>query len=955
MTFLVVILIFQNREFLSECLIKVINMFQNKVVQWGLVLSVVFLITLPQQLKSQITREFEIHVTDSGLYFDGDQRKTDLNTDDPGFEFYFGRRITPHGDCIKKFGDFLFMTWYLGGEENKNVMLSRLHIPTQTLETVKFAHTHVGYQHKYPHIGDSHNTIAVGVCPLDSTVHLLYDMHSYSQAEFPDSYFNYQVSFNGAAMAPVGAFTLDLFHPRQTYLNPAYNYSDITYPNFFLNTDNELFVWFREGGNTNGAYKFAKYSDGTWGPFTDFSSLNAKNSGSAYNWGLYGDMKYINGKLRVGFLKRMNYSDDKYVYNNGFHYAYTNDPAGKVDWYNYKAESFTLPLIQPEKIFFYEPGDEVTQGGANSVYISSGADFTVTDTEAVHFITNGVKSNVDGQRKNVHAYKQAGDSAFTISTSFPGGNLHAVDGNQVYLMSSNNNRPEIYKAEGGTNNWEKLYTATTGISMEHSNVLIADGKLFVYAMQKASGDARPIYIQMYDLDITPIDTSRHLSFKNLTDGQEIESGSTISIEAEVGSAFTEVTLWSGTTSLGTVTGAPYVWPSHPILTDMTDRVYTFKLIAKDENSGQEETSITIYTPETNEIAQSKALHISFEDELVTNWETDGNDYGVTPTIMDGSNPRAGTKVMALSYTGGTSGHHVQNIVDKIAVPDQSYFHMIAYTATSDVSYGQTYPTAKLGDWAPTPGFTGHTENLVFQRKVTSRQNTTGDSLNCYPRLRSKASGGACVIYYDDIVLYSDENDAADLVAPTAAESLVLDESSSESIGLSWNEGTDAKTGIQATLILRTSNLTEIAPIMAPQAAYGTADIIGGIDVAGEWQVMALLPAGTTAYTDDEIDANDEYKYAVVHRDLAYNYSTPLVSGDTVTALVDKLAPSFKCFGAEGRIEFDDLTPKDYITIYNMSGTRVYQHRVTHSRLSVDIPQGIYIVKVSGDVAKVVVR
>ncbi|WP_052444696.1 BNR-4 repeat-containing protein [Flammeovirga sp. OC4] len=458
------------------------------------------------QLSAQVTREFEVKVTDQGLYFDGDERKTDLEKDNPGFEFYFGRRITPHGDCIKKYGDFLFLTWYMGGEENKNVMLSRLHIPTQTLETIKFDHTHVGFRNTYEHIGDSHNTIAVGVCPLDSTVHLLYDMHSYSKNDFPDSYFNYQVSLEGAALAPVGSFNRDLFRSKQTYLNASYNYSDITYPNFFLNDDDELFVWFREGGNNNGMYKFAKYTDGVWGPFTNFSTLNAKGKGNPYNWGLYGDLKYINGKLRVGFLKRMSYNNDKYVYNNGFHYGYTNDPSGETEWYNYKGESFSIPLVSPEKLFFYEPGDVVTQGGANSVRISSGVNFTVTDNESVHFITNSIRSEVDNQKKNVHAYKKAGDDDFTITTDFPGGDLYAVDGDIVYLISMKNNKPYILKAEGGTNDWEELYTATDGINMLHSNILIQDGQLFVYAMERGvNGDARPIYIQGYDLgiEITP--------------------------------------------------------------------------------------------------------------------------------------------------------------------------------------------------------------------------------------------------------------------------------------------------------------------------------------------------------------------------------------------------------------------------------------------------------------------
>lgn len=909
-------------------------------------------ITIFIKAQPQIQREFEIQVSDSGLYFDGEQRKTDLHIDNPGFEYYFGRRITPHGDCIKKYGEFLFLTWYLGGEEKKNVMLSRLHIPTQTLETLKFSHTHVGYQHRYPHIGDSHNTIAVGVCPLDSTVHLLYDMHSYSQASFPDSYFNYQVSIKGAANAPLGSFTIDLFNPRQTYLNRAYNYSDITYPNFFLNNDDELFVWFREGGNNNGMYKFAKYDGNTWGPFTNFNSLNARNKGSAYNWGLYGPMKYMNGKLRVGFLKRMSYNDDKYVYNNGFHYAYTNDPEGKTEWHNYKDEEFSLPLIQPEKIFFYEPGDVVTQGGANSIYIASGTDFTVTEEEAVHFITNNVRSNVDGQRKNVHAFKKAVDAEFTISTNFPGGKLYSVGGNQVYLIKINNDRPELYRAEGGTNNWEKIYTASTGIRIEHSNVLIADGKMFVYAMQKATGDARPIYIQMYDLDI---DLSHILKFKYLQDGMEIESGANLTIEANVGSAFKEVSLWVGETNIGTLSSSPYIWSSHPVLTGMSEASYSLRLVATDSAGVTAEKSITIYTAKLDELSDRTSLHISFEDEAIENWETDGNDYGVTPTITYGTNTRAGSMVMELNYSDKTSGHHVQNTVDKIVVPDQHYFHLIAYTATSDITFGQTFPTVLLGEWAPTPRFTGHSSVNVFERKITSRQNTTGDSVNCYPRLRSKANGGACTIYYDDIVLYTDTNSTADLIPPASAQNINITIGEENEAVIRWTPGVDSITGVDRTLLFRATVLSADTLELFPQVSYSNADDATSVSEVRSWSVIAELTAETTRYTDNKRNTGESYKYAVVHKDMAYNYSVPLIGVEDITEIEWYGNPSWKCFGAKGSAEFKDLMNASRISIYNIVGMKVFEKSANTSSLSVPLSPGIYIVNVSGDVRKIIVN
>lgn len=469
-------------------------------------LLIVFSIINTRVFSQEVTKLAELKIADNGLYFDGEKRTgSDLNTDGPGHDFYFGRRITPHGDCIKVFGDYVFMSWYAGGEDNRHVMLSRYNMKTEVLETIEFPHSHIGFRLKYPHIGDSHNTIAVAISPLDSTVHLLYDMHSYNQQEFPDDFFNYNISENGVALVADGEFTLDKFNPKQTYLNQIYNYSDITYPNFFLNNRGELFVWFREGGNNNGAYKFAKYNGQLWSNFTDFNILNAKGRGVInYNWGLYGDLKYVAGKLRVGFVKRMNINNDPYVYNNGWHYAYTNDPNGKTKWYNYKGQPLSLPIVDPADLFFYEPASQVQSNGANSITISSGADWTVTDTESIHFITNNIRSTT-GENVDVHGFKKASDVEFAISTDFPGGNLYSVRGDLVFLSGLDSGKPYIYVAKGGTNDWELLYEATDGPNFRHASILVEDDKLFMYLMENSSGDAQPIHLQVYDLGLPEIE------------------------------------------------------------------------------------------------------------------------------------------------------------------------------------------------------------------------------------------------------------------------------------------------------------------------------------------------------------------------------------------------------------------------------------------------------------------
>ncbi len=92
------------------------------------------------------------------------------------------------------------------------------------------------------------------------------------------------------------------------------------------------------------------------------------------------------------------------------------------------------------------------------------------------------------------------------------------------------------------------------------------------------------------------DLSRVLGFKNLANNTVIEKGSNLSVEAVVGSDFTEVTLWVNDVNVGTLTEAPYLWESHELLTNMSESTYILKLVAKDANNEIVESSISILTP-----------------------------------------------------------------------------------------------------------------------------------------------------------------------------------------------------------------------------------------------------------------------------------------------------------------------------------------------------------------------
>ena len=495
----------------------------------------------------QVVLENEVHITDFGLHFNGSKvpNTSADNGSTTNYDYVFGRNISAHGDCIKTYGDYVFMTWYRGGKTDRHVMLTRYNTVTGTMATIEFPHTHTGFQNKW-WLGESHNTIAVGVSPLDGTIHLLYDMHAYSASRPSDGslandYFRYSYSIANTASLSDAEFTLDKFvqnatggykHLRMPGGENQNEFDGLTYPKFFLNDDGDLIMNMREGGHTNGKYKITTYNagTGTWSNFTDFNALNASSQpGIDYNWGLYGSLKYVNGKMRIGFQRRSANSNDKYQYQNGVYYAYSDNQTGASNWKNHQGQNFSLPLYDADFIKVIEPGDYVQTTQVNQVYIVQGFDWTVTDNGDVHIISR-VRDNQFNVTKNLHTYKPAGATDFITSENFSGADAIYTAGDDVFIIGLSNGRVKVEKTEGGTNNFTTVYQATTGRTFDHGQVHIANGKLYYYMMENASGSAQPLYLQIIDLDI--VQEPFRVTLTSPFDGATYDVGETIQISAD---------------------------------------------------------------------------------------------------------------------------------------------------------------------------------------------------------------------------------------------------------------------------------------------------------------------------------------------------------------------------------------------------------------------------------------
>lgn len=250
--------------------------------------------------------------------------------------------------------------------------------------------------------------------------------------------------------------------------------------------------------------------------------------------------------------------------------------------------------------------------------------------------------------------------------------------------------------------------------------------------------------------------------------------------------------------------------------------------------------------------------------------TTGMNKGECGSIAESMDaPRTGAKCISTVYTGGTNFKRWYPEVT-FAIPKNSYFHIIGYAklessdATTPGSGTQAYVNAYVGG-----DNNGTAVNLTtsWQRITKSYGKAGSDKTGAVARFLRKHAGKKAVLF-DDIVAYVSTNSEVDLTAPSSATS-----ASGTGTELTWTCGTDANTGIQATMIWKRTSGTAEDLTLNNQGIYALAATEGPkMDQSGNWELIAAsLAADATSYSGT-FSSNEVY--AIVHRDLAYNYSTP---------------------------------------------------------------------------------
>ena len=465
--------------------------------------------TITAQKKLSATLKSVTRVSEEGeggLFFAGERN----------VNYRFGKRITPHGDCVDVVNGYAFVTWYKGGMDKRNLMLSRKNLTVENAPwvTIQFPHQHVGQSgelFKGTGIrGDSHNTAAIGISTIDNTIHIIYDMHAYSKSALPTVFFNYSVSKKDMAFVPDNEFTLEIFNAKRTYLKNGQNYERLTYPMIHRADDGSLIARYRKGGSGNGDILLAHYDGTSWSNNWIYheGTLALPNRNN-----MYGGERFLNGKFYAGFSIRYSTNNNTstsngYMLNSGLYYAYTNGiPKNQAtQWFNVNDNPIALPIknnINPnsDPVQIAQPGDDL--GTATFPRSSSDPAWTVTENGAIHFV-----QRVDN--RNVHYYKKATEANFSknvgglIPNPDTRGEIYSYK-NHVFMVELINGKINIKTTLEGENNWQVIYTGQENISFNHFDAFVNNGKLYVYLMEDTGnntvgvGDKRPLYFQEFNL------------------------------------------------------------------------------------------------------------------------------------------------------------------------------------------------------------------------------------------------------------------------------------------------------------------------------------------------------------------------------------------------------------------------------------------------------------------------
>ncbi len=234
-------------------------------------------------------------------------------------------------DIVTSYNGYQYVAYYNG---DRHVALARRALPAGSWQTIVFSDYYFSGD-------DAHNTISLGICPNDGTIHLAFDHHGEN--------LNYRVSQQAVAADPAAySWTADLFSSVTDTLESA-PVTVLTYPAFIRTPDGNMQLIYRYGSSGDGIWRIYDYNGSThsWSGNRTFinatgyysDSLGSSTSRCAYpNYYCYGP----DGRLQVSWCWRESAAGA----NHDVVYAFSND--GGYKWYNSYVTDLSIGIKKPD-------------------------------------------------------------------------------------------------------------------------------------------------------------------------------------------------------------------------------------------------------------------------------------------------------------------------------------------------------------------------------------------------------------------------------------------------------------------------------------------------------------------------------------------------------------------------------------------------------------------------------
>jgi hypothetical protein len=225
-----------------------------------------------------------------------------------------------------------YITFY---NSARHVCVGRRQLPDGQWNIIDFAHYYFSFSKGG--MNDSHNTISMGICKNDGTIHLAFDHHA--------SPLHYRVSIKHLLDHPANfKWDTTAFCAIRNYLEDGKPLKDVTYPRFISTPKGDMLMGFRVGGSNDGDYYLHTYN----GKMSTWSNKRQIMSGK----GDYHDLFKGISTTRNAYLNSVTYDDKGKLHiswtwreraeglgNRDIGYAYSPDDGNT--WYNNRNEVVT--------------------------------------------------------------------------------------------------------------------------------------------------------------------------------------------------------------------------------------------------------------------------------------------------------------------------------------------------------------------------------------------------------------------------------------------------------------------------------------------------------------------------------------------------------------------------------------------------------------------------------------